>query len=77
MIVRPLAGYHCTCALINWMVLLHLTRPSMHAWVTSERYHDSMGSKGKGTKASLMAEEQGCRNKDFASVARARGEPST
>ena len=23
MIVRPLAGYHCTCALINWMVLLH------------------------------------------------------
>ena len=24
MIVRPLVGCHCTCALINWTVLLHL-----------------------------------------------------
>ena len=24
MIVRPLMGYYCTCALINWMVLLWL-----------------------------------------------------
>ena len=24
MIVRPLAGCHCTCALINWSVLLQL-----------------------------------------------------
>ena len=23
MIVRPLVGYHCTCALTNWSVLLH------------------------------------------------------
>ena len=26
MTVRPLAGYHCTCALMNWSVLRH-SRP--------------------------------------------------
>ena len=25
MIVRPLAGCHCTCTLVNWLVLLHLS----------------------------------------------------
>ena len=34
-------------------------RPSMHAWVMSERYHDSMGSKGGETRALLAMKERG------------------
>ena len=31
MIVRPLVGCHCTCALINWLVLWH-KRPPLDKW---------------------------------------------
>ena len=29
MTVRPLTGCHCTCALVNWLVLLHLSLASI------------------------------------------------
>ena len=49
-----------------------LDKALLRTWVSLEQYHDSMGSKCGGTKASLIVEDQGRRNKDFAGGARAR-----
>ena len=35
MIVRPLMGYYCTCALINWMVLLWLASEQDSTLITT------------------------------------------
>ena len=48
---------HSTTSVLPWR-RPHLTSPSMHAWVTSEWYHESMEDGGSWGKTMAVAEKQ-------------------
>jgi hypothetical protein len=52
---------HSAASVVLWR-RPRLMRPSMHAWVMSERYHDSMGKQGQGNEDFTDGERARARN---------------